>query len=353
MDLREELSYLVPYTPGEQPPVRNRIIKLNTNENPYPPSPACLDAVQKVFAEGLLRKYPDPRAERLRKTIARIHEIDPDTILVTNGSDEAIRLLFTAVLRSDDALAYPDPTYSAYPVFADATLERIPKEAIPLTQDLRFNWSQMKKSKARLMAFANPNAPTGILEPRESIIDFLQSFPGFVLIDEAYVDFSKDRSGFVREVERFPRLFVSRTLSKSYSLAGLRLGYLVGSQSYISLLNKLRDTYNTGILDQEIAIASLKDTDYFESSRRKIICTREKVRNELNSLGFQIAPSSTNFLFAKPPFPLHASEIFQALREKEIYVRYFSTGIAAEYLRISIGTDQEMEIFLHELKRLL
>ncbi|MCC5814620.1 MAG: histidinol-phosphate transaminase [Leptospira sp.] len=352
-DFRKQVYDLSPYVPGEQPSVRSRIIKINTNENPYPPSPLAMEAGRKVLEEGILRKYPQPTSQDLRKAIAKVYSLSEVNIIVTNGSDEAIRLLFTAILDSGDSIAYPDPTYSAYPVFADTTLESIKQEKFPLKGNLQFDWEAMKKSQSKLMAFANPNAPTSLLESKESIRDFLNTYRGFTLCDEAYIDYASMGSSMIGEVEKFPNLFVSRTLSKSYALAGLRLGFLIGNVKWIELLNKIRDSYNVGLLDQEIAKSAILDQEYFLKNRENLIHTRERVQNSLLKWGFDVPTSSTNFLFAKPPATYSAEDLFLRLKEKNVYIRYFSQGIASKYLRISIGTEEEMDIFLKELESIL
>lgn len=350
---RQELIELTPYTPGEQPSVTSKITKLNTNENPYPPSPETVLAGREILEQGYLRKYPNPTSEELRKTIARVYGISPDQILVTNGSDEAIRILFAACLNTGDRVLCPEPTYSAYPVFADASLEKIQFAKIPLLGNLQFDWETMKSTSAKLCAFANPNAPTGCLESRDKILDFVRGFAGLVLCDEAYVDFAPEGSTLIGDTINNPNLFVSRTFSKSYGLAGLRVGFLVGHPDRIATLHKIKDSYNVGMLDQAIAQSALTDQEYFRRNRDRVVNTRERFARELEGLGFTVVPSHTNFVFAKPPAGHPALKLFGALKEEGIYVRYFASGISAQYLRISIGTEEDMDYVANVLGKLL
>jgi histidinol-phosphate aminotransferase len=353
IQLRQEVIDLNPYIPGEQPSAYSKIIKINTNENPYPPSPKGKQAGEKVLADGVLRKYPNPTSSELRIAIADLYKIHPDEILITNGSDEAIRLLFLSILESGDRILCPEPTYSAYPVFADITLENVEFVRIPILDNLQFPWTEMKKTNAKLAAFANPNAPTGILEEKSKIIDFVANFSGYVLCDEAYIDFAPDNSSMIQEIQNYNNLLVTRTFSKSYSLAGLRVGFIAGNKETISLLNKLKDSYNVGMLDQEIAKACLLDQEYFNKCKQRLIATREKTKESLSKIGFAIPESHTNFLFAKPPKGKLALELFEKLKEKQIYVRYFSSGLPSQYLRISIGTEEEMETVVDTIRQIL
>ncbi|WCL50965.1 histidinol-phosphate transaminase [Leptospira sp. GIMC2001] len=349
---RKDLIELTPYTPGEQPSGLQKIIKLNTNENPYPPSSKIKDSVLSILESGNLRKYPHPTSDGLRDAIAKLYGIDRDEIIITNGSDEAIRLLFTACLEKGDSILSPDPTYSAYPVYADITMQGIDHVQIPLLSNLLFDWEAMAKVKAKLCSFANPNAPTGILEPRESVLKFVQNFDGLVLCDEAYIDFASDSTSVIQEIQNYPNLLVSRTFSKSYSLAGLRVGFLCGNKELIALLHNLKDSYNVGMLDQEIARIAIEDQDYFKSCCKKIIETREYLSKELDKLGFLVIESSTNFIFAKPNTSLSAFDYFNELKRRNIYIRYFAKGIASEYIRITIGTLEETKILLDNIKEI-
>jgi histidinol-phosphate aminotransferase len=351
--IRKEIIELDPYVPGEQPGDPTKIIKLNTNENPYPPSPSIDQATREILDRGLLRLYPNPNSDSLRVALASIYGIEKDQILVTNGSDEAIRILFQSVLESGDSYAYPDPTYSAYPVFADTTLERLKPKPIPLREDLSFDWEKLKKTDSKLYCFANPNAPTSLLESKESVLSFVDSVDGMVLCDEAYIDFAEPGSSLIQETKSRMNLVVSRTFSKAYSLAGLRVGFLVGHPEFIQLLYKIKDSYNVGMLDQSIARAAVLDQDYFQDTRNKIIQTRKDFREKLQSLGFFVPESSTNFVFARPPKGISPQELFEYLKTKKIFVRYFAKGIASQFIRITIGQDEEMEVSVQEINAFL
>jgi len=352
-EFRKKLLDLIPYTPGEQPSSTSKIIKLNTNENPYAPSPKCSIALKEIMDLGLLRKYPNPSSDSLRDSIAKVYGISKENILVTNGSDEAIRLLFLGVLGNQSTIASPDPTYSAYPVFADTIMVDYRFMKVPLLENFHFDWQSLLATQADLVAFANPNAPTSLLEPKEDVLDFVKKFPGFVLCDEAYIDFAKANSSCIQEACSSENLFVSRTFSKSYSLAGLRVGFLVGTAKNIAILHKLKDSYNVGMLDQAIAQAAITDQTYFHEITSKILATRSSLSSSLIDLGCEVVDSSTNFLFVKPPKGHKAKDWFEKLKNQGIYIRYFSSGVSANYIRITIGTNEESNIVLSAIRNFL
>jgi histidinol-phosphate aminotransferase len=351
--LRKELLDLSPYTPGEQPNLGARIIKLNTNENPYPPSPNIAKAIENIITNGTLRKYPNYNGRSLRKSIAERFGLDPDQVLITNGSDEALRLLFQAILSPGDQVVAPEPTYSLYPVLTDLLMANILFKRIPLTSDLHFDFHALKKESGKLLAFAHPNAPTGILESKTELKNLILSFDGIVLSDEAYIDFANPNMSLIDEIKNHPNLVVTRTFSKSYSLAGLRVGFLIGEKNFIQYISKLKDSYNVGLLEQEIAQVAFEDDDYFKKNVQLVIEERTRLTNELKVLGFEIPDSSTNFIFCKPKIGLDPEWIYTALKERGILVRYFSKGIAKNYVRISIGSKEENDDLLKELNILL
>jgi histidinol-phosphate aminotransferase len=351
--LRKELSQFHAYSPGEQPHENEAVIKLNTNENPYPPSPRIETAINEILQKGLLRKYPNYNSRALRLAIAKKYDLDPDQILVTNGSDEALRLLFQAVLAPSDTIVVPDPTYSLYPVLADELMSNIGFLRVPLTTELKFDFDRLKQTKGSLLAFAHPNAPTGILEDKRKLLDLIENFEGIVLSDEAYIDFATAGSSLMSEIKNHPNLLVSRTFSKSYSLAGLRVGYLAGEKSTIQLISKLKDSYNVGMLEQAIALAAFEDEIYFQKNISLVISERIRLTQEIRSLGFYIPESSTNFIFCKPGPGISPENIYLSLKDRNILIRYFSTGLAKDYIRISIGSPPENDRLLEELKRLL
>jgi len=351
--IRKELLGLAPYTPGEQPNLGKNVIKLNTNENPYPPSPKIQFAIENVLKQGLLRKYPNFNAKSLRESIAKKFHLDPDQVLVTNGSDEALRLLFQAVLGPGGSFVAPDPTYSLYPVLCDSLMSEIHFQKVPLLENLHFDIENLLQKKGKLLAFAHPNAPTGILETKNDLIHLVKNFNGVVLSDEAYIDFAPEKSSLMDQIANLPNLVVSRTFSKSYSLAGLRVGYLVGEKNLIQWISKLKDSYNVGLLEQIIALTALEDEEYFLKNVVLVLKERARLTIELRTLGFQIPDSHTNFIFCKPKDGIDPEWIYKALKEKNILVRYFSNGLAKDFVRISIGSESENDELLRELKVIL
>lgn len=351
--LRKELITYKPYTPGEQPGLSASTIKLNTNENPYPPSPKIKEAVEKVLQTGVLRKYPNYHSRKLQELIAKDYDLDPDQILVTNGSDEALRLLFQALVGPGDVIVAPDPTYSFYPVLTEQMMVGAIYKAVPLKSDLYFDFESLGKEQGKLLCFAHPNAPTGVEEPKEKLLNLVKNFEGVVLSDEAYIDFTEPNSTLMAEIKNHPNLLVSRTFSKSYALAGLRVGYLVGSLEVISWIRKLKDSYNVGILEQVVAEASYADKEYFLEKRTLVISERTKLKKELESLGFFIPESSTNFLFCRPKLGVSPESLYLQLKDKNILIRYFSTGISKDYVRITIGTEEENTKLLETIRSLI
>ena len=351
---QQPLYDLAPYIPGEQPSGTKKIVKLNTNENPYPPSPQIKKVVKNILAKGLLRKYSNPISSNVIKEISTLHKIPESHIMVTNGSDEGLAILFRATLGPGDIALMPYPTYSLYPVLTNLQLNGAKIKTIELKKDFHFDFEKIKKasnSKVKLLTFANPNAPTSILENRSDIIDLVKNFNGIVLCDEAYIDFAPEGSSLIPEVKKLKNLVVSRTLSKSYGLAGLRVGYLVSNPENISQLIKIKDSYNLGMLEQEIAIAALKDQKYFKKTINKIVQSREKLNNNLKKLGFTILESNSNFLFVKPSGKYSAEEIFLYLKSEEVYIRYFRDNFCKDFLRITVGTEIENQILLEKIKK--
>jgi histidinol-phosphate aminotransferase len=329
------------YVPGEQPR-DGLVIKLNTNENPYPPSPAVQRAVVD-FSYHRLARYPDPLCTALREVIAAKHRCAPAQVLVGNGSDEVLALALRAFVERNGTVGYFDPSYSLYPVLA--RIEDVVTTPVPLQDD--YQWRMPPDYQASLFFLAYPNAPTGIAYELDLIREFCVRFRGVVLIDEAYADFS-DRtcSGLLHE---FDNVLVARTLSKSYSLAGLRLGYVVGPDRLIAALLKIKDSYNVSALAQHIALAALGDEAYTREVISRIVATRERVTRSLREMGFQLTDSQTNFLWTRPPEPFPAEYIFRALKERGIYVRHFPGPRTGDHLRISIGTDEQMDRLVEAL----
>ncbi len=339
------IESLVPYTPGEQPRIAN-LTKLNTNENPYPPAPAADKAI-KEFDTERLRLYPDPDATRLKQALAAEFSTDCSNIFVGNGSDEVLALAFMAFFRQPKPLLMPETSYSFYDVYAN--LFAIDHSKIPLTSDFRIDLESYPSENGGII-FANPNAPTGVALPLSAIRALLErNRDTVVLVDEAYVDFGGESSASL--IDQYPNLLVVQTFSKSRSLAGMRIGYALGSTELIDGLERVKNSFNSYPLDMlaiEAGCASLADKDYFNETCERIIKTREQSRSDLEQLGFDVLPSATNFLFAKHQ-ELKGSELMSYLRERKILVRHFSKPLIADYLRITVGTDAEMALLIDTL----
>lgn len=341
----DTVKSISPYVPGEQPKDR-RFIKLNTNENPYPASPLVIEAVRSVT--GLeARLYPDPEAATLRRTLADYYGLAVSQVFVGNGSDEVLAMAFPAFFNRTDTIAFPDITYSFYPVYA--AMYGIPAMIIPLTEDFTIDFTAYPESLKGLL-LANPNAPTGIAVTAGKIEALLQNRPNTLLIvDEAYVDFGAE--SVVSLTRRYDNLLVVQTMSKARSLAGLRVGMAFGAPELIRGLECIRDSFNSYTVDvvaQRAAKAAYEDVAYFEQTRQAIIATRDKTAAALTTLGMQVRPSSANFLFCTLPGTA-GSEIQQYLREGGVLVRRFAMERIKDWLRITVGLDEEMD----EVVRLL
>lgn len=342
---------LTPYVPGEQPRIAN-LVKLNTNENPYGPGPAVLEAIR-VAASDDLRLYPDPTARSLREAIATHFDLGPEAVFVGNGSDEVLAHAFQALLRHDRPLAFPDISYSFYPVYCG--LYGITAHQIPLAEDFSIRVDDYIGAEIGAAIFPNPNAPTGMALPRAEIERLLQARPDIpVVIDEAYVDFGAE--SVVPLVRRYPNLLVTHTLSKGRGLAGLRVGYALGQAPLIEALVRVKDSFNSYPLDRLAlagAEASFRAPDWFEATRAQVLATRQVLVSGLESLGFRVLPSAANFVFAS-----HAGQgaaaIAAALRERGVIVRHFTRPERiAEFLRITVGTDDQNRILLESLAEIL
>lgn len=342
MPIRKAIEPLHAYVPGEQPGGSD-ILKLNTNENAYPPSPRVFEAISRLTADDL-RRYPQPAGKDLCRAIARLHGLDPAQVLVTNGSDEALALCTRAFCEHGGRIGYLEPSYSLYPVLSDiAELEKV---VYPLNPD--FSWSMPEVLDVDFFFLTQPNAPTSLALSRGQIEILLSRCRGELLVDEAYVDFADEN--MVDLMKNFDRVLISRTFSKSYSLAGIRLGYLMGPERLIQALYKIKDSYNTDIFAQRAGLAAIEDQAWMQQNVTLIRGTRHRVAKALLHAGFSVLPSQTNFLFAKVPEGKDARAIFEALRSKQVYVRYFPGELTGDYLRITIGTDAQMDRFLAELR---
>jgi len=340
---------LTPYVPGEQPKLAN-LVKLNTNENPYGPSPRVLDAVRAEAADTL-RLYPDPGSDRLRAGIAALHDVGDEQVFVGNGSDEVLAHAFLALLKHDQPILFPDITYSFYPVYCG--LYEIAYRMVPLTETFEIHVDDYLTPNGGVI-FPNPNAPTGRLLALNEIEHLLAGNPdSVVVIDEAYIDFGGESA--VELVARYPQLLVVRTLSKSHALAGLRVGYAIGQAHLIEALNRVKDSFNSYPLDrfaQAGALASIEDRAWFESICAKVVATRTRLVAEIEALGFEVLPSSANFILAR--HPVHdGAELAARLREHSIIVRHFKNPARiAPFLRITVGTDAQCAALLAALKAL-
>ena len=340
---------IVPYVPGEQPRDK-KYIKLNTNENPYPPSPRALEAIAGAVNDDL-RLYPDPEAKTLRETLGRVYGVDADCVFVGNGSDEVLAIAFQAFFSRGSTVLFPDITYSFYPVYAD--LYGICHEAVPLADDFSIDVADYMRPCGGII-FPNPNAPTGRFLPCDDIRRLLAAQPDTpVIVDEAYVAFAEE--SMVRDIARYPNLVVVFTLSKSHALAGLRGGYAIARPDMIEAMVRIKDSFNSYTLDRLAlagAAAAVEDTTYTRAQAQRITATRAWFSAELTGMGFTVVPSQANFVFAGRP-PQGGEPLQQALREKGVLVRHFSKPRIAPFLRISIGTDEQMRVVADAIKAIL
>lgn len=346
------VQQLVPYVPGEQPALA-RPVKLNTNENPYPPSPRVVAAIARELGETgeTLRRYPDPLARKLRDTVAAHHRIEPEQVFAGNGSDEVLAHAFQALLKHDRPLRFPDITYSFYPTYA--RLYGVQYEAMPLAADFSIRVDDYL-GDAGCVLFPNPNAPTGRALPLADVERIAAENPSsVVLIDEAYVDFGAQSA--IALIDRYPNLLVVHTTSKARSLAGMRVGFAFGHADLIEALNRVKDSFNSYPLDrlaQVAAQAAYEDDAYFDATRHKVIGSRERLTQALKGLGFDVVPSAANFVFAR--HPAHdAATLAARLKEQEIFVRHFKLPRIDQHLRITVGTDAECDTFVAALRDLL
>jgi len=343
---------LTPYVPGEQPALAHPV-KLNTNENPYPPSPRVIEAIRRELGDDgeTLRKYPDPTARALRATVAAHHGLRVEQVFAGNGSDEVLAHAFQALLKHERPIRFPDITYSFYPVYAQ--LYGVSFDAIPLDDQFGIDIDDYRAPGGGVL-LPNPNAPTGRALPLAEIEQLLQANPDSpVVIDEAYVDFGAESA--VNLIDTYPNLLVVQTVSKARSLAGMRVGFAFGDAALIEALTRVKDSFNSYPLDrlaQAAAIAAYEDDAWFRESCRKVIASRERMTGELAALGFDVVPSAANFVFARHPGH-DAAALAASLKEKEIFVRHFKLPRIDQHLRISIGTDAECDALVNALRTLI
>ena len=336
---------LVPYVPGEQPKL-TKLVKLNTNENPYGPSPKALEAMRSELTDNL-RLYPDPNSDLLKQAVARYYDVQPNQVFLGNGSDEVLAHIFHGLFQHDAPLLFPDISYSFYPVYCG--LYGIPFEPVALDEQFQIRVEDYRKPNAGII-FPNPNAPTGCLLALEAIERLLEAnTESVVVVDEAYIDFGGETA--ISLVDRYPNLLVTQTLSKSRSLAGLRVGLAVGHPDLIEALERIKNSFNSYPLDR-IAIvgaaAAFDDRAYFEETCNKVIASREKLVAELTDRGFEVLPSAANFIFARHP-QQDAAELAGKLREQGVIVRHFKLPRISQFLRITVGTEEQNQALLDAL----
>lgn len=346
---RKNIREVVPYVPGEQPN-RPGMVKLNTNENPYPPAPGVEKALKEMDAEAL-RLYPDPGAGILTETLAAYYGLEKEQVFVGVGSDDVIAMAFLTFFNSDQPILFPDITYSFYKVWAG--LYRIPYLEQPLDEKFKICPQDYEKINGGII-LPNPNAPTGIYEPLSVIEEIIEKNTDvIVIIDEAYVDFGGKSA--LELISKYENLLVVQTFSKARSMAGIRIGYAMGNPKLIKALNDIKHSYNSYTMNFPslvLGAEAVKDDAYFKAMLDRLTATREHGKERLKSMGFEFTESIANFLFVRHP-QIDAKDLFQALKEREIYVRYFPSPRIDQYLRISIGTDGEMEILYEFLEEYL
>jgi histidinol-phosphate aminotransferase len=342
--IRKSVEAMSGYVPGEQPKGEG-IIKLNTNENPWLCSPEIRDILNEIDVANLA-KYPDPLCMEVRKVIAGKHEVGVGNIFAGNGSDEILALCIRAFVERTGAVGYFDPSYSLYPILAQ--IEDV--EVRPVALDENFEWQMPENYEASVFFLTNPNAPTGMLFPKETVEAFVKSFPGVVVIDEAYVDFA--RESCIELAVKYDNVLVVRTLSKSYALAGIRFGYCIGAKPLIDALYKIKDSYNINMLTQELARVAILDDGTMTAITSAVKGTRELITKELNDLGFKVYPSETNFVWVKPPKP-GAKKFFEELKKRNIFVRWFDGPRTKDCLRITVGTNEQMMTLVEKIEEIL
>jgi histidinol-phosphate aminotransferase len=342
---------LNPYIPGEQPQMEG-LIKLNTNESPYPPSPRVAQLLQQAETADNLRLYPDPNSQSLKKAVAAHFALKTDQVFTGNGSDDVLAMAFMGLFKQAGPILFPDITYSFYPVYCQ--LFGIEFSTIPLADDFTLDLNAYPSTNGGII-FANPNAPTGLALTLATIELLLQrNAESVVIVDEAYVDFGADSA--VALIDRYPNLLVVQTLSKSRSLAGMRLGFAIGQAHLIEALNRVKNSFNPYPIDriaEAAGCAAIEDSDYFNTCCQKTIATRAATVRGLGELGFEVVPSKANFVFARPPATLEAGWLSDRLRQDKLLIRYFNKPRIDGYVRITIGTDAQMDVLLKKLEEYL
>lgn len=346
--LSQLVKEIEPYVPGEQPKDK-KYIKLNTNENPYPPSEKVLEAIKGSLDS--LNLYPEPTTENLRSELADYYSLNKDQVFVGNGSDEVLAFSYMAFFNPGDTIVYPDITYSFYPVYAG--MFKLKSKLIRVDENFELKAETFKEASDGII-FPNPNAPTGRIMDLKEVEEILKdNIEKVVIVDEAYIDFGGNSA--VTLIDKYPNLLVTQTLSKSRSLAGLRVGFAFGSEELIDGLNRIKNSINSYTVDtlaMNGALEAIKDDQYFKETTEKIISTRTRVTKELEDLGFDVMPSMANFVFISHK-DVRAEVLFKELKDQGVLVRYFNSERVDNYLRVSIGTDEEMDAFVRQIEKIL
>ncbi|MEF3306394.1 histidinol-phosphate transaminase [Paenibacillus sp. GYB003] len=347
--IHPRIERLQPYVAGERPEAGTRAIKLNQNESPYPTSPSVREALRRLGPE-LLREYPDALCGRLREALSAVHGIPASRIVCGNGSSELITLLFKTFLREGDAVAIADPTFGLYETTADTFGVRTVR--VPADDSFRIDPMRLAEAGPQAVVIANPNAPTGLHLEAANIERLLRSYNGLVVVDEAYIDFAPEGVSVLKLVETYDHLLVLRTFSKAYALCGARIGFAAANERLVRAMLKARETFSVGAVAQLAAEAALADPDYVRLTVSRIAQTRDRFASGLTGLGWSVVPSVANFVLAAPPQDgPSAKELYERLLAERIYVRYFDAPRLSDKLRISIGTDGDMEALLGVLRR--
>ena len=333
MRIARHVRKLEEYVPGEQPRAKS-VVKLNTNENPYPPSPKCRAALR-AFDYARLRRYPDPNCSELCAEIARLNGTTPERVFVGNGSDEILALAAKCFVEDDESIGSLDPSYSLYKTLA-------------AIRNVKWTGLDVTASTSLFLL----TAPTGEFREPSEIAAFAKKFRGVVIVDEAYGDFARANCMSLATAEANRNLIAMRTFSKSYSLAGLRVGYCVGPRDLIRAMYKVKDSYNVDAIAQTVALAAIRDQDWMRKNAAKVIRSRTRLSAALEKRGWDVLPSEANFVFARPPAPAKAADIFARLRERNIFVRYFPGPKTGDRLRVTVGTEPEMKTLLKALDEL-
>ena len=347
MRITRNVRRLKAYTPGEQPKSLS-VVKLNTNENPYPPSPACAEVLRRFQMERL-RRYPDPAISELRAALAELNGTTPERIFVGNGSDEVLSVAAKTFVEDDESIGSLDPSYTLYKTLAAIRgVKWVGAGNLGKLENLE-TLAPLARRKTSLFLWTNPNAPTGEFAEPEEIARFAKRFRGIVVVDEAYADFARGNCMALATAPGNRNIIVMRTFSKSYSLAGLRVGWCVGPKRLIDAMYKVKDSYNVDAVAQAVALAAAKDQAWMRGNVEKVRKARAKLADDLGRRGWDVIPSEANFLFAKPPAPAKAADVFNRLRAKNIFVRYFPGPKTGDRLRITIGTDAQTRKLLAAL----